>query len=306
MHRRSFLTLLGTAAAAWPLAAKAQQRNVIKRIGSLSMTGEEDPLAQTRNRAFLEAMSKLGWKEGTNLQVDFRAYSTPGNVRRAAAELVASAPDVILCAGTPMAAVFHELTSTVPIVFVNVADPVASGLVASFARPGSNITGFVSVESSLGGKWLSLLRDISPGLTRVLVLYDPANANWKGYLPIIQTAAAAFHINVTPTPVMAFAQVEQALAPFAGQPHGGIIVVPALQLNNRDALAALAARHRLPAIYPYNVYAESGGLASYGSNFVDMYRVAAVYVDRILRGTRPADLPVQAPTKFGVFRESSG
>ena len=297
MRRRQFITLLG-GAAAWPVVGRAQQPNTVKRVGSLALGGEQDPLNRTGHQVFREAISKLGWKEGTNLRLDFRAFRTSDSLPREAAELVTSTPDVILCAGTPLTDVFHQLTSTIPILFVNVSDPIASGFVASFARPGGNITGFVSLESSLGGKWLSVLRDIAPGFTRVLVLYDPRNANWMGFLSTIKAAAALSHVNVTPTPVVTFEDAERAMETFARGPDGGIIVIPALLLNNRDELAALTARHRLPAIYPYSVYAESGGLVSYGPNLIDIYRPAAVYVDRILRGTRPADLPVQAPVKF--------
>jgi putative ABC transport system substrate-binding protein len=247
IHRRSFLTLLGASAAAWPLAARAQQP-AMPVVGYLSSrSAESDVLAEGTMRAFLEGLGKLGWTEGVNVRVDHRTNlrGDQSSFRLMAADLVRAAPDVILCAGTPATAIFQQLTSTIPIIFVNVADPVASGFVASFARPGSNITGFVSVESSLGGKWLSILRDIAPGIGRVLVLYDPANANWRGYLPTIEAAAASSRVNVTATPVVAFGDAERATEAFAREPGSGMIVIPALMINNRETLAALAASHRL-------------------------------------------------------------
>jgi putative ABC transport system substrate-binding protein len=301
VQRRSFLTLLGGATAVWPRGARAQQPSAIKRIGWISPTvAEQDPLAQAQERAFLEGLVKLGWKEGANVRVDRRTDSGGDASRRRlmSAELVRTAPDVILCSGTVQTAIFQQLTNTIPIVFVNVAEPVASGFVASFARPGGNITGFTSVESSFAGKWLSILKDIAPAIVRVLALYNPDNANWTGYLPTIEAAAASLRVNVSAARVVTAADVERSIETFAGEPGSGIIVIPAVMITNREMLAALAARHRLPAIYPYDIYAESGGLVSYGSNYLDLYRQAAGYVDRILRGTKPADLPVQAPVKF--------
>jgi putative ABC transport system substrate-binding protein len=300
MRRREF-TLLGGAAAAWPLAARAQQANAAKRIGWVSnVATEQDPLVRAQMRTFLDGLAKLGWKEGGNLRLDHRANlgSDDRRFRLMAAELVRTAPDVILCSGTRQTAIFKQLTSTIPIVFVNVADPVASGFVASFARPGGHITGFISLEFSLAGKWLSLLKDIALSVTCVLVLYNPANSNWMGYLPTIKAGAAALWIDVTEARGVDAADIEPAIEKFAHEPGGGMIVIPAVMINNLEMLTALAARHRLPTIYPYNVYAEGGGLVSYGSDYFELYRQAASYVDRILRGEKPADLPVQAPVKF--------
>jgi len=300
MRRREVIAFLG-GAAAWPLGARAQQANAIKRIGWVANAeSDQDALTQSPSRAFSDALAQLGWKEGANLRLDYRTNlgGDTGRFRLAAAELVRAAPDVILCAGTVQTGIFQQLTNTIPIVFVNVADPVASGFVASFARPGGNITGFTSVEFSFAGKWLSLLRDIAPAITRVLVLYNATNSNWTGYRPTIEAAAASLRIDLTPTPVLAPADAEQAIEAFARERGSGMIVIPAAMITNRETLAALAVRHRLPTIYPYNVYAESGGLISYGSDFIDLYRQAAAYVHRILNGEKPGDLPVQAPVKF--------
>jgi len=301
IRRREFITILGTAAA-WPLAARAQQPNAVKRIGWLS-NSRQGFVEQVQKPAFIEELAKLGWKEGVNFRLDLRGSLDSGVEarRRVAAELVAIGPDIILCTGTPATAALQRLTSTIPIVFVNVADPVASGFVASFARPGGNITGFTSVAFSFAGKWLSILKDIAPGLVRVLVLYDPANSNWTGYLPIIEAGGASLHVNVTASAVMALVDAERAIETLAREPDSGMIVIPALLSNNREMLTALATRHRLPAIYPYDVYAESGGLVSYGSKLNDLYRPAATYVSRILKGEKPADLPVQAPVKFELI-----
>jgi putative ABC transport system substrate-binding protein len=264
---------------------------------------EQDPRPQAEVRAVLDGLARLGWKEGINLRLDLRTnLGGDTRLRRLmSAELVRAAPDLILSAGTPQTAIFQQLTSTIPIVFVNVADPVASGLVASFARPGGNITGFVSLEFSLGGKWVSLLKDIAPDITRVLVLHDPGNSNWTGYRPVIEAAAASLGVNVTTASVVTLGEVEHAIEAFAREPgsgSSGMIVIPALMSSNREMLAAFAVRYRLAAIYPYDFYADSGGLVSYGSNSLDVVRRSVSYIDRILRGEKPADLPVQAPVKF--------
>jgi putative ABC transport system substrate-binding protein len=291
MRRRDFIAGLG-GAAAWPLVARAQQLNTAKRVVWLT---QDLRGAQEQIPVFRGALSKLGWREGENIHVDVRVYRDNPPI---AAEVVATTPDVIFCAGTTTTALLHRLTSTIPIVFVNVADPLASGFVASFARPGGNITGFTSVAFSFAGKWLSVLKDVAPGLVRVLVLYDPSNPNRTGYQPVIEAAAAAFGVNVTGAPITTLADAEQATETFAREPGSGMVVLPAVMIGNRDMLTALATRHRLPAIYPYDVYVESGGLVSYGSNSSDLYRQAATYISRILKGERAAELPVQAPVKF--------
>jgi putative ABC transport system substrate-binding protein len=298
MRRREFITLLG-GATAWPLAARAQQQNQVKQIGWLG-TDERDPLTQTIAQAFDQEMAKLGWTVGQNIRVDRRgAPGDDSRIRGYVAELVGKIPDIILVQGTQATAILKQQTSTIPIVFVNVADPVASGFVASFAHPGGNITGFTSVESSLAGKWLSILKDIAPGVSRAMVLYYPDNSNWVGYLRSIEAAAPPLGVNVSAARAVTSDEITRQMETFAREPGGGMIVLPSgLMAVNREVITSLAVRHRLPAIYPYGYYATSGGLASYGSNFVDLYRQAASYVDRILKGEKPADLPVQAPTKF--------
>jgi putative ABC transport system substrate-binding protein len=302
MRRRDFMTGLGGAAVAWPVAARAQQRMPLKRVGWISNPEfEDDAFAQALSRELSEALEKLGWKEGGNLVLDHHRTNLGGDLGRfrlAAAELVKAGPDVILCQGTPRTAIFNQLTATIPIVFVNVADPVASGFVASFARPGGNITGLVSLEYSLGGKWLSILKDIAPAVSRVMVLFNPMNSNWTGYLPTIEAGAPSLQVEVTAVKVSNAEDVSMAIESFARVPNSGMIVLPATIPISRHVIARLAAKHRLPAIYAYDYFAEAGGLVSYGSDTRDVYRRAASYIDRILRGEKPADLPVQAPVKF--------
>jgi putative tryptophan/tyrosine transport system substrate-binding protein len=301
MQRREFITLLGGAAAAWPLTARAQQPNAVKRIGWLSTTGEQDPQHQAQRRAFHQEFAKLGWTDGQNFRVDHRWTSgeDDSRARTLAMEVVATAPDVILTSGTQLTAIFKQQTSTIPIVFVTVADPVVSGLVASFARPGGNITGFTNVESSLIGKWLSILTDIAPGITRAMVLYFPGNRNWIDYLRTIEAAGPSLRVAVSAAPVNHADEIARQIEPFVREPGAGMIVLPSgFTVVNREKIAALAAQYRLPAIYSNGAAAESGGLVSYGTDTLDLYRRAASYVDRILRGAKPADLPVQAPVKF--------
>jgi putative tryptophan/tyrosine transport system substrate-binding protein len=301
MRRRKFITLVSGAAASWPAAARAQQRMPVKRVGWIpNAAAEDDAFAQAVSQALSEALEKLGWKEGGNLLLDRRTNlgGDFGRFRLAAAELVKAAPDVILCQGTPQTAIFKQLTATIPIVFVNVADPVASGFVASFARPGGDITGFVSLEYSLAGKWLSILKDIAPAVNRVMVLFNPVNSNWTGYLPTIEAGAPSLQVEVTPVKVSNAEDVSAAVESFARLPNSGMIVLPATTTIDRHVIVSLAAKHRLPAIYPYDYFAEAGGLVSYGSDTRDLYRRAASYIDRILRGEKPADLPVQASVKF--------
>jgi ABC-type uncharacterized transport system substrate-binding protein len=301
IKRREFITFLGGAAAAWPLAAKAQQPNAVKRIGWLANAADQDRQSQAQVRAFHQEFAKLGWTDGQNVRVDYRStlVGDDSRARAVAMEIVTTAPDVILTQGTQYTAILKQQTSTIPIVFVSVADPVVSGLVASFARPGGNITGFTNVESSFVGKWLSILKDIAPGITRVMVLHDPNNPNWIGYLRTIEIAAPALRVKVSAAPVNKADEIARQIEPFVREPGAGMIVLPGgFTVINREKIAALAAQYRLPAICANDSYAESGGLVSYGPNAVDAYRQAASYVDRILRGAKPADLPVQAPVKF--------
>ncbi len=298
MRRREFIAGLGSAATVWPCAARAQSRTPM--IGMMMTGNESDPQNQEDHAAFAEALAKLGWTDGRNVVIAYRwGGANDGRIREAVAELVGKAPDVIVARGTQTTAILKRQTISIPIVFVNVADPVASGFVASFAHPGGNITGFTSEEFSLAGKWLSLLKDIAPGIADVMVLYSPQNPNWTGYLRMIEAAASAMHVTIRAAPVAAAGEIASNIESFAPGPGAGMIVVPSgLTVVNRETIAALAARHHLPAVYPYRFFAASGGLASYGSETIDLYRRAAQYVDRILRGAKPGDLPVQAPTKF--------
>ena len=302
MRRRDFITLLGgAAAAAWPLAAMAQQPNAVKRIGWLSTTGEQDPQNQAERRSFHQEFAKLGWTDGQNFRIDYRSTSgeDDSRARTLAMEIVTTAPDVILTTGTQFTAILKQQTSMIPIVFVTVADPVVSGLVASFARPGGNITGFTNVESSFVEKWLSILKDIAPGVTRVMILYNPANPNSIDYLRTIEAAAPSLRVTVSAAPANHVDEIARQIEPFVREPGAGMIVVPSgFTVSNRERIAALATQYRLPAIYSNGSLAESGGLVGYGPDTLDLYRRAASYVDRILRGTKPADLPVQAPSKF--------
>jgi ABC-type uncharacterized transport system substrate-binding protein len=301
MKRREFITLLGGAAAAWPLAARAQQGENVRRICVLTAgVGADDPDAQARNAAFELALQQLGWTSGRNLRIDyFWGLGQSDTIRKHAAELAALAPDVILASGSAGLAALLQATRMVPIVFVNVADPVGAGFVDSLGRPGGNATGFMQFEYSLSGKWLELLKQVAPSVTRAAVLRDPALTSGIGQFAVIQSVAPAVGVDVIPISVRDAGEIERAVAAFARTSNGGLVVTSsALTVRHRDLIIALAARHKLPAVYYRRYYAASGGLISYGYDLSDQYRRAAVYVDRILKGDKPADLPVQAPTKY--------
>ena len=301
MKRRTFITLLGGAAAAWPLAAHAQQAQETRRVGALLILRENDPEGKVWLRAFQEELQRLGWEQGRNIQIEYRfAGSEEQRLRTGAAELVGMRPDMLFAAGTPALVALTRETRSLPIVFVQVSDPVKLGLVASLARPGGNITGFVTVESAFAGKWLELLRDTAPGRNRVAVILDPDNPSQLAlYFQGIETAAPTFGMHLTRADVRSADDIERAIEAVAQQPNGALVVVPtAVTILNRDLIIALAARHRLPAIYPYRIFAVSGGFISYGVNLLDSYRQAASYVGRILKGAKPGDLPVQLATKF--------
>jgi len=300
MRRREFIALLGGAVAAWPLTGRAQQSERTRRIGVLMNLTENDPETQARRAAFLQALQELGWSEGRNLKIDYRwGMGDPDRHRKNAVELVALAPDVILAHGSPIMRPLLRVTRSVPIVFVSVADPVGGGFVNSLARPGGNATGFALFEYSTSGKWLELLRQISPSVTRVAVFRDADQTSGGGQLGAIQAVAASLKIELIPIDVHDEQEIERALTAFARQPNGGLIVTAAaLAQIHRGVILALAAKHRLPAVYPGSLFAVDGGLLSYGPDPIDQYRRAAGYVDRILRGEKPSELPVQAPTKF--------
>jgi putative ABC transport system substrate-binding protein len=298
MKRRQFITLLGGAVTAWPLAARAQTQ--MRRIGVLNTLAADDALAQARQGAFLQGLQQSGWTIGRNVQVEARwAAGDPDRLRKYAVELVALAPDVILASGNAAAAPVLQATRTVPIVFVIVPDPVGAGFVDSLPQPGGNATGFLAFEYGLSGKWLELLKEIAPGVTRVAVLRDPALASGPGQFAAIQSMAPSLGVEVSPVNVRNAPEIERTVAAFARSTHGGLIVTgSALVAVHRHLIIALAARHKLPAVYVERSFAAAGGLISYGPDFLDQYRRAAGYVDRILKGEKPADLPVQAPTKY--------
>jgi putative tryptophan/tyrosine transport system substrate-binding protein len=300
IERRKFLATLGSAAAAWPLAARAQQPERVRRIGVLMNLAESDPETRARRAAFLQALQELGWSEGRNVRIDYRwGVGDSDRHRKNAAELVAHEPDIILAHGSPIVRALLEATRTVPIVFVSTADPVGGGFVDSLARPGGNATGFMLYEYGLSGKWLELLREIAPRVTRVAVIRDARQVSGGGQLGAIQAVAHLFGVELRPVDVRDPDEIERDLAAFALQPNGGLIVTAAAFAQiHRDRIITIAARLRLPAVYPYRFMVTSGGLISYGPDLVDQYRRAAGYVDRILKGEKPADLPVQAPVKF--------
>jgi ABC-type uncharacterized transport system substrate-binding protein len=299
MRRRDFITLLG-GAAAWPLAARAQQGQRIRRIGVLMPLAADDPVAQTRLGAFLQALQQLGWTEGRNIRVDSR-WAMGGDavgLRTAAAELVALAPDVILASATPQAAALQQATRTIPIVFAMVLDPVGGGIVEGMARPGGNVTGFMQFEYTLSGKWPELLKQIAPGVTHAGVFRDPGNPAGIGQFAVIQAMGPALGMEIVPINIRDAAEIERGVANFARFANGGLIATGGQTTAHLQLIVALAARHRLPAVYPYRFFVSGGGLVSYGPDLVDQHRRAASYVDRILKGEKPADLPVQAPTKY--------
>src|SRR5208282_6507780 len=297
MRRREFITLLG-GAAAWPLAARAQQGERMRRIGVLFGIAADDPTSQAFDAAFVQGLQQLGWTEGRNVHIDARwAAGNAADSRKYAAELVALAPDVILTGGSVEPLL--QATRTVPIVFAAGADPVGSGFVDSLSQPGGNATGFMSFEYSLSGKWLELLKEIAPGVTRAVVLRDPAITAGIGQFAVIQAVAPAVGVDVSAINVRDAAEIERAVTAFARAANGGLIVTESpLSGVHRDLIIALAARYKLPAVYYERYYVAGGGLISYGPTFVDQFRRAAGYVDRILKGEKPADLPVQAPTKY--------
>jgi ABC-type uncharacterized transport system substrate-binding protein len=303
LKRREFITVLG-GAAAWPLAARAQQPERMRRIGVLMASAADDSESQARIGAFLQGLQHLGWTDGGNVRVDMRwATTNADDVRRHAAELVALAPDVLVAAtGTTTVAPLLQATRTVPIVFVQVIDPVGAGFVTSLARPGGNATGFTIFEYGMSGKWLELLKEIAPRLTRAAVLRDPAIASGIGQFAAVQAVAPLLGVDLTPVDVRDEPEMERAVTAFARSGNGGLIVTASpWGSRHRDQIIALAARHRLPAIYPYRYFVTGGGLVSYGPDSIDQYRRASAYVDRILRGEKPADLPVQAATKYELI-----
>jgi putative ABC transport system substrate-binding protein len=302
MRRRVFITLLGGTVVAWPRAARAQQPAAVQRIGVLMAYPEGDSEAQAQIAAFRDGLQKLGWMEGRNIRIDTRWVTTTDAelMQRFAKELVALQPDLILSSNTPTTAALLQQTRTIPIVFATVGDPIGSGFVASFPRPGGNVTGFVTIELSLGGKWLELLKEIAPRVNRVAFLFNPATATFAdSYLNPFKAAAASVAAEAIAAPVHDTAEFDTVIAAQARDPNSGLIVMPdTFTIAHRVEITSLSARYRLPAIYPFRLFAEVGGLLSYGVDLTDNFRRAAAYVDRILKGAKPSELPVETPVKF--------
>jgi ABC-type uncharacterized transport system substrate-binding protein len=302
VKRREFITLVG-GAAAWPLAASAQQGERMRRIGVLMHLAPGDPESMTRITAFVQGLERLGWTTGRNVRIDYWwAVGDPEHFRRYAAELVAVAPDIILASTSPSVAALQQLTRALPIVFVQVADPVGAGFVATLAQPGGNATGFLSFEFGIAGKWLELLKEIAPRVTRAGLLRDASNAAEIGLFGAIQSAAPSVGMELTAISLRDADEIGRGITAFAREPNRGLIVLGSnLATVHREQIITLAAQHRLPAVYPDSVFVTTGGLIAYGPDRVDQYRRAAGYIDRILKGEKPADLPVQAPTKYGLL-----
>ena len=302
MKRREFITLVGSTAACWPLVAFAQQSERVRRIGVLAAGGldADDLDLQARTGAFEDGLKQLGWIKGQNVQIDIRTGAGDADrIRRYAEELVGLAPDVILATGAAAVVPLLKATRAAPVVFINVVDPVGAGFVDSLARPGGNFTGFVSFEYGLSAKWLELLKEIAQRVTRVAVIHDPNISAGTGQFGAIQAAASSLGLELVAVNPREASEIERAIAAFAHTPNGGLITTSsALAIIHRDLIIALAAKHKLPAVYHRRVFSASGGLISYGPDLVDQFRQAASYVDRILKGEKPSDLPVQAPTKY--------
>jgi putative tryptophan/tyrosine transport system substrate-binding protein len=300
VRRRNFIALLGGAAVAWPLAARAQQTERMRRIGVLMPLAEDHALGQARVAAFVQGLQQSGWTDGRNIRIDYRwSNGDADRIRKLAMELIALGPDVIMASTSAAVAALRQVTSTVPIVFAVVADPVGAGFVDSLARPGGNATGFLAFEYGLSAKWLELLKDIAPSVTQAGLIRDPALASGPSQFAAIQSVAPSLGMEVSPINVRDASEIERGIAALARSANGGLIVTASpLAAVQRDLIIALAARHKLPAVYYERSYTAAGGLISYGPDFVDQYRRAASYVDRILKGEKPADLPVQAPTKY--------
>jgi putative ABC transport system substrate-binding protein len=301
MRRREFLRILGCAAG-WPIASMAQPTERTRVVGMLDILGPDDPEAKTREAVFAQALQQLGWAVGRNVKIETRNVGRDLDLlRRYAAELIALTPDVIVSIGSVTVAPLQQATRTIPIVFVNVPDPVGAGFVQSMAHPGGNITGFLNFEYSMSGKWAELLKQIAPNVTRALVFRDPSTAAGIGQFGAIRSVAQSLGIELTPLNVRDADEIERNVAAFARSGNGGVIVTPGGAAAHRGLIIGLAARYKLPSVYPYRYYPVDGGLISYGPNTNDPQRRAAGYVDRIFKGEKPADLPVQAPTKYELI-----
>jgi putative ABC transport system substrate-binding protein len=303
MRRRDFISFLASTAAMWPLPARAQQGGRLRRIGMLMGLVEGDPQGGKYLSAFQEALRPFGWRDGLNVQIDYRATADLEGMRSCAVELISLGPELIVTYTTPATNAVRQATRSVPVLFVAVSDPIGTGFVASFSRPGGNITGFTNFEATMGGKWLELIRDIAPSVKRVAMLYNPATANAGAsggvYLPSMKAAADVLGIELSVSPVNDPAEIDGAFAAMAESPGGGLVVMPnVFTARNQERIVSQAARFRIPTVYPLQHFVAAGGLLSYGIDYRDQFRLAASYADRILRGGKVADLPVQQPTKF--------
>jgi len=300
MRRRDLIKGIAGSAAAWPLAAGAQPNDRVRRIGVLDPEAENDPESQTLIGEFTQRLQELGWTSGRNVRIDFRFGGADAmRISMLASELVEGHPDVIIAVGYPSAAALRQQSLSLPIVFVRVVDPVSAGFVTNLARPEGNITGFTNFEFSVGGKWLQLLKQCAPTIGRIAVVFDPANPSWTAYLRTIEAAASSFGVQLTPAGVHDAAEIKQRVATFAREPNGAVVVFPSpVTIQYRESIIAATAEQRLPAIYPYRFFAVDGGLMSYGASVLEPYRGAASYADRILKGAKVAELPVQQPTKY--------
>ena len=300
MMRREFIAALGASAVAWPVVAKGQTQDRIRRVGVLIGTAEDDPEARAWLAGFRQGLDKRGWSEGRNVSIVIRAAAGRGDRFPALAkELVASQPDVILAHAPPATAALQRESREIPIVFVSVSDPVGPGFVANLRRPGGNLTGMLTFEEGVTGKWLAMLKEVAPHLDRVALVSNPKTANYDYFLRTATDAASTLAIELLPRRIATAAEIEDAIVGLANLPNGGLLFPPdSTTVQNRGLIIALATRHRLPSVYPFRFYVADGGLMSYGIDQVEMFREAASYIDRILRGAKPADLPVQAPTKY--------
>jgi len=299
VKRREFITLLG-GTGVWPLAARAQQPDRVRRVGFLISTAETDQEARAWITAFERRLAELGWADGRNVRIEYRfGEGDATRMPQLAKELLELRPDAVLAATFSAATAMRQQTLSIPIVFVMVADAVSAGFVTNLARPEGNITGITNFEFSIGGKWLQVIKECAPAVNSVAVIFDPANPTWAPYLRTVEAAAPTFGMQLTPAGVTNAADIDRDITAFSRKPNGAIVVIPApVTVLHRDKIIAMAAQHRLPAVYPYRFYALSGGLVSYGVDLLESYRRAASYVDRILKGAKPADLPVELPTKF--------
>jgi ABC-type uncharacterized transport system substrate-binding protein len=299
VKRRDFITLLGGAAATWPLAARAQQGERVRRIGVLTADTEDDPQTKARLAAFRQGLERLGWSEGRNVRIDYRfAADHPDRYQPLAKELVSLQPDVLFAYTTPISVTFQQESRSIPIVFAGVSDPIGSGLVASLSRPGGNITGLLLYEEGITGKWLAMLKEIAPSLSRAALIANPNRTPFDYFVRSAKSVASSLAIELAPSPVKDAADIERVIVSFSREANSGLVILPGTAIEHRDLVIALAARLRLPAVYYGRFFVAAGGLMSYGIDYVDQFQRAAGYVDRILRGARPADLPVQAPTKY--------